>query len=129
MWNNSPGELTGNWLRTPMQPIACVHSCSVVFDSLHPLDCSPPGSSVLGIFQARILEWAAISYSRVSSWSRDQTCISSIFCIDRWILYHHAIWEAPYNLLNYDKEARIYSGERTISSTGGAGKAVQLYVN
>ena len=32
-----------------------------------PLDCSPPGSSVCGIFQARILKWVAISFSRGSS--------------------------------------------------------------
>ena len=42
----------------------------------YPTDCSPPGS-VHGILQARILEWAAISSSRGSSQSRDQTCI---FC-------------------------------------------------
>ena len=42
----------------------------------HGLYCSPPGSSVYGIFQARILEWVAISYSRVSSQSRKQACIS-----------------------------------------------------
>ena len=30
-----------------------------------PIDCSPPGSSVYGIFQARILEWVALSFSRV----------------------------------------------------------------
>ena len=35
------------------------------------MDCSPPGSSVHGIFQARILEWVAISSSRGSSWPRD----------------------------------------------------------
>ena len=39
-------------------------------------DSSPPGSSVQGIFQARILEWAAISYSRGSSWPRDWTPVS-----------------------------------------------------
>ena len=33
-----------------------------------PMDCSPPASSVHGIFQARILEWVAISFSRGSSW-------------------------------------------------------------
>ena len=37
------------------------------------MDYSPPGSSVHGIFQARILEWVAISSSRGSSRSRDQT--------------------------------------------------------
>jgi len=37
------------------------------------MDCSPPGSSVHGISQARILEWVAISFSRGSSQHRDQT--------------------------------------------------------
>ena len=36
-----------------------------------PVDCSPPGSSVHGILQARILEWVAISSSKGSSWTRD----------------------------------------------------------
>ena len=49
------------------------------------MDCSLPGSSVHGILQARILEWVAISFSRGSSWPRDQTCVS---CIGRQILYH-----------------------------------------
>ena len=40
---------------------------SVVSDSWDPMDCSPPGSSVHGISQARILEWVAISFSRGSS--------------------------------------------------------------
>ena len=43
-----------------------------------PKDCSPPGSSVHGILQARMLEWVAIPFSRASSWPRDQTCISSM---------------------------------------------------
>jgi len=41
-------------------------SCLVVSDSLSPMDCSPMGSSVHGIFQARVLEWVSISYSRES---------------------------------------------------------------
>ena len=49
-----------------------------------PVDCSPPGSSVHGILQARILEWVAISFSRGSSRPRDQTCV---FCISRQILF------------------------------------------
>ena len=53
-------------------------------DSLWPYGCSPPGSSVHGISQERILKWVAIS-SRGSSWSRDWTQISFI---GRWILYH-----------------------------------------
>ena len=42
------------------------------------MDSSPPGSSVHGIFQARIPQWAAISLSRGSSQYRDQTCVSFI---------------------------------------------------
>ena len=41
-----------------------------------PTDCSPPGSSVYGISQARILEWVVISFSRGSSRPRDQICAS-----------------------------------------------------
>ena len=41
-----------------------------------PMDCSLPGSSVNGIFQARVLEWAAIAFSRGSSQPRDQTQVS-----------------------------------------------------
>ena len=52
------------------------------------MDWSPPTSSVYGIFQARILEWVAISSSRGSSWPRDWTCISCVFCIGRWVIYH-----------------------------------------
>ena len=42
------------------------------------MDYSPPGSSVHGILQARILEWIAIHFSRESSWPRDQTWVSYI---------------------------------------------------
>ena len=48
------------------------------------MDCSPPGSSVHGILQARILAWVAMPFSRGSSWPRDQTCISCSFCIAGW---------------------------------------------
>ena len=48
-----------------------------------PMDCSPPGSSVHILFQARVLEWVAISFSKISSWSRDQTHISCVPCIVR----------------------------------------------
>ena len=43
-----------------------------------PMDCSLPGSSIHGIFQARILEWVVISFSRGSSWPRDWTQVSLI---------------------------------------------------
>ena len=60
-------------------------SCLTFCDSM---DCSPPGSSVHEILQARILEWFAMPFSRGSSWPRDRTCISCVSCIGRQILYH-----------------------------------------
>ena len=42
----------------------------------NPIDCSPPGSSAHGIFQARVLEWVAISFSRGSSQPRVRTRVS-----------------------------------------------------
>ena len=62
------------------------------------MDCCPPGSSVHGILQARILGWVAISSSRGSSWPRDWTQVSCISCTGRWILYHWVTWEVPYCL-------------------------------
>ena len=61
-----------------------------------PMDCSLPGSSVQRILQARILEWAAIPFSRESSQPKDWTWISSIagrfFTV--WAT-REAIWELP----------------------------------
>ena len=48
-------------------------SCPTLCD---PMDCSLPGSSVHGIFQARVLEWIVISFSRISSRPRDWTWVS-----------------------------------------------------
>ena len=69
--------------------IHCTHSASTLPTHTHthtfaqlcpilcdPMDCSPPGSSIHGILQARILEWITIPFSRGSSLPRDQTHIS-----------------------------------------------------
>ena len=55
----------------------CVQSCPTFCD---PMDCSPPGSSIRGNFQARILELVAMPSSRASSQPRDQTCFPFISC-------------------------------------------------
>ena len=60
-----------------------------------PMDYSLPGSSVHGIFQARVLEYVAISSSGESSWPRDRTLVS---CIGRCVLYQWGTWEAPLHL-------------------------------
>ena len=66
----------------------CAQSCPTLCD---PMDCSPPGTSAHGIFQARRLEWVAVSYSRESSQPRDWTRVS---CIGTQILYHYTTWDA-----------------------------------
>ena len=72
-------------------------SCPTLWDLMN---CSLPDSSVQGIFQARILEWVAIS-SRESSQPRDQTHVSCVSCFGRGILYHWATWEAHIHIHTY----------------------------
>ena len=49
-----------------------------------PMDCSPPGSSVPGTLQARILQWVSMPSSMGPSQSRNQICVSSVTYIGRW---------------------------------------------
>ena len=89
----------------------------------NPMDWSLPGSPIHGIFQARILEWVAISSSRGSSWPRDQTHIS---CLDRRILYHRVTWEALASITCMNKKQQhpclFTSKEMSINS-----KEISLY--
>ena len=62
-----------------------LQSCLTLCD---PMDSSPPGSSVPGILQARILEWIVLPFSRGSSQPRDRTQVSYVPCISRQVLYH-----------------------------------------
>ena len=78
-------------------PCAIQHVC--VFAHLcltlcNPMDYSPSGSSVHEIFQARMLEWGAISCSRGCSQPKDWTCVSCVSCSSRWILDQCTTWEA-----------------------------------
>ena len=72
--------------------LVSISLCLVTLTLRNPMDCSPPGSSVHEILQARTLEWAAIPFSKGTSWPRDRMRISSI---SRQILYHWATREAP----------------------------------
>ena len=91
VWNQKgpkpfcPSDIFARWLQL----------CPTLWDLM---DCGLPGSSVCGIFQARILEWVAISSSRGSSRPRDWTRVSWVFCIGRWVLYHCTTWEAQFSL-------------------------------
>ena len=62
----------------------CAQSCPIL---CHPMNCSLTGSSVHGVFQARIMQWVAIFFSRRSSQSRDQTHVSCVSCIGRQFIY------------------------------------------
>ena len=73
-------------------------SCPILPD---PMDCSPPGSSIHGIFQERVLDWGAIGFSET---------------------------HAPMDTLFLTKEARGYNGAKTTSSIYGAGKTGQLHI-
>ena len=62
----------------------------------NPMDCSLPGSSVHGIFQAVVLEWIAISFSRGSSQPRARTQVSRI--VDRlshYLVFRWLTWAWP----------------------------------
>ena len=73
-WNVKTDEInTYKWRQVF---VTVVQLLSHVWLFYYSMDCSPPGSSVHGISQARILEWIAISFSRGSSWPSDQTHIS-----------------------------------------------------
>ena len=83
--------------------ISCV--CVLVTQSCPTLcnlmDCSPPGSSVHRILQARILAWLAFPFSRGSSPPRDWTLAFCISCIGRGILYLLSHWGFPVLLQPY----------------------------
>ena len=74
------------WFQTILCYIyVCVHAqlCPTLWS---PTDCSLPGTSVHRIFQAKILEWVVISFSKGSFWPKDWTCISCVSCIGGQIL-------------------------------------------
>ena len=77
-------------------PQACPTLCD-------PMDCSPPGSSVHGIFEARILERVAISFSRRASWPRDWTQVSPT--VGRCF----TVWATREVLAKYNLHNKFYS--------------------
>ena len=67
--------LNSERLKTFSKESEVAQSCPTLCD---PMDCNPPGSSIHGIFQARVLELVAISFSRASSWPSNQTWVPHI---------------------------------------------------
>ena len=74
------------------------------------MDCSPPDSSVYSIFQARMLVWVAISFSRGSSQPKDRTHICCVFCIGRQVLYHWCHLGSLFSLRTDTAKSLAYEG-------------------
>ena len=80
------------------------------------MNCSPPGSSVLGILQARILEWVAMTSCRGSFRPRDRTRVSHVSCIGRWILYLLSHQESPWSTHFISLTVRTIWGDKWANS-------------
>ena len=75
---------------------------------------SPPGSSVHGISQVRILEPVAVFSSRGSFQPRNHAHVSCTSCTGRWVLYHCATWEAP---LCHTQKVLFYCSHIAVTSS------------
>ena len=86
--------------------------CPILYD---PMDYSPPGSSIHGILQARILVWVSISFSRWSSQPRDRTQVSRIAgrLFNLWATRVKKSYDQPRQLI---KKQRHYFANKGPSS-------------
>ena len=101
----------------------CIFIVSHVLLSWDPMYCSLPGSSVHGVLQARILEWVAISFSRRSSRSRDQTWVSPI--TGRFF----TIWAIVTHIINIYYEHSTIKRRKNIFSTKKLIELLWLNIN
>ena len=97
---NLPHLFHPSWERLGISTNGCMppqslQLCPALCD---PMDCSPPGSSVHGFIQSRILKWVAMPSSRQSSRPRDWTCVSYISCTDWRFFTTRTTW-VPMSLL------------------------------
>ena len=100
---------------SPLIPVLCVcakllHSCPMLGD---PMDCSPPGSSVHGILQARILEWVAMPSSRGSLQPRNQTHVPYVSCVAGRFFNTSTAWEAPIPALPKAYRSKLERNDKT----------------
>ena len=93
-------------LLAPLPYTECMLTCFSHVQFCHPMDCSPPVSSVHEILQARILEWVAVPSSRGPSPSRDRIRVSYVSCTDRQVFSSSTTREAHNELLLSHKKGR-----------------------
>ena len=83
-------------------------NCSVMPDSVHPMDWSLPGFVFHGIFQTRILEWVSISYSKGSSWASDCLLQFLHWQVDPLPLHHLRSTEGTYfNIIKWVQASQV----------------------
>ena len=111
-----------------------LHLCPILCT---PVDCSPPGSSVHGILQARILEWVVMPSSRGSSRTTDWTPVSYVYCIGRWVLTPNTTWEATVyistiflaaKLSNFSQDAWTFSFNEKWSDMAYSCKQLIIFI-
>ena len=94
--------------------VLAVQSLSHVWCFCDPIDCSPPGSPVHKILQARMLEWVSISSSRGSSRPRGQIHVSCISCIAGFsMLSHRGSPHVNRGVLNKNESAYVFLPQPT----------------
>ena len=114
-----------------------VHMCAYSVAQLcrilcYPMDCSPPGSSVHGISQARILEWVAIRSSRGSCQPRDQTRVSCVPYIAGGFFTGEGLWKprwGPHPILNTppDVSATDWASPSQLLSRSGTQEGTPIH--
>ena len=94
----------------------CTHSLQSCLVLCDPVDHSPPGSSVHGIFLARILEWVAILSCKGSSQLKDQTSVSCIFCNEGKFFTPEPLGKPPRHIRQHKQNWKVNFKVQLISS-------------
>ena len=106
---DSPGKNTGVGCHFLLQCMKVKsesevpQSCPILSD---PVDCSPPGSSVHGILQARILEWVAMPCSNLNNWPSLHSLISFPHYSSSWSCFMYFLWSTSIHLIIIFMKAR-----------------------
>ena len=110
---DSPGKNTGVGCHFLLQCMKgksereVAQSCPTLRD---PMDCSPPGSSVHGIFQARVLEWVAIAFSKNKHYSKGKgecVCVCVCVCVSVCMHMSAGTFTLYIKFFRYTKEVRL----------------------